>query len=124
MDRMDIQARRWIAVLAVVGVGVLSLAPAAFAQSSGTGYGGQSGVAGQTCQGGGSGGVAGETGNAGGGVAGATSGAAGNPNAASEAGEGNGVLAFTGTDIALLAGGGLLLLVTGFGLSRVVARSH
>jgi hypothetical protein len=117
------QARRWIAVLSVVAVGALVLAPAALAQSTGTGYGGESGVAGQTGQGGGSSGVTGQTtqggGNAGG-VAGETT--SGSGNVASQSAEGNRVLAFTGLDIALLAGGGLVLLGSGLALSRLVAR--
>ena len=92
-------------------IGILALTPAAFAQSSGTGYAGQGGVAGQVSQGGG--------GNGGGNgkVAGTT--------AASEAtppSNNNGVLAFTGLDLALIAGGGLLLLAGGVALSRMVAR--
>jgi hypothetical protein len=102
--------RRLVAILTVVGA--LALAPAAFAQSSGTGYGGQAGgVAGQTTQGGG--------GN-GNGVAGATQNS--NNPAATQASEGNGVLAFTGLDLALLAGGGLVLLASGVALSRLVGR--
>jgi hypothetical protein len=122
---MENRAKRWIATLGVLVVAALALAPAALGQSSGTGYGGQSGVAGQTGQGGGPGpsggsGVAGQTGNTGSGVAGETT--SGNGSAASQVGAGNGVLAFTGIDIALLAGGGLVLLVTGFGVSRLATR--
>jgi hypothetical protein len=103
--------RRLIAILTVVGA--LALAPAAFAQSSGTGYGGVSGVAGQTTQGNNSGG--------GNGVAGTTDN--GDPgSAATHATSGNGVLAFTGLDLALLAGGGLVLLASGVALSRLVGR--
>jgi hypothetical protein len=101
--------RRLVAILTVVGA--LALAPAAFAQSSGTGYGGEAGgVAGQTTQGGnGNGsGVAGEKTN-------------GNT-AATQATSSNGVLAFTGLDLALLAGGGLVLLASGVALSRLVGR--
>jgi hypothetical protein len=96
-------------------VGVLALAPAAVAQSTGTGYGGQAGgVAGQVQQGGG-----GEQG-----VAGASEqGGDGNGSAASSASSGNGVLPFTGLDLALIAGGGLLLLASGVALSRLVARN-
>lgn len=110
---MEKATKRLIAILAVVGVVALALAPAALAQSSGTGYGGQAGgVAGQTQQGnnGGGGGVAGKT----------QTGT--NGNAASEASGGNGVLAFTGLDLALLAGGGLVLLASGVALSRLVGR--
>jgi hypothetical protein len=113
--------RRLIAILSVVGVMALALAPAAFAQSSGTGYGGASGVAGQTTQGGSTGtspsnnsGVAGKTANGG------NSGNTGS--AATQASSGNGVLAFTGLDLALLAGGGLVLLASGVALSRLVGR--
>ena len=105
--------RRLIAILSVVGVMALAMAPAAFAQSSGAGYGGEAGgVAGQTTQGnnGGNGGANG--------VAGTTT----HGTAASNASEGNGVLAFTGLDLALLAGGGLVLLASGVALSRLVGR--
>src|SRR5436190_6655437 len=95
-----------VAMTAVVGV--LALTPAAFAQSTGTGYAGEGGVAGQVSQG--QGGVAGQT-------------ASGHSSAASNAsGGGGGVLAFTGLDLVLIAGGGLILLVGGIGLSRLVAR--
>ncbi|MDX6605687.1 MAG: hypothetical protein QOD14_227 [Solirubrobacterales bacterium] len=101
--------RRLVVILTVVGA--LALAPAAFAQSSGTGYGGEAGgVAGQTAQGGNNGnnsGVAGKTASG---------------TAATEATSSNGVLAFTGLDLALLAGGGLVLLASGVALSRLVGR--
>jgi len=99
---------KMVVALSVV-IGILALTPAAFAQSSGTGYAGQGGVAGQVSQGGGS-----NNGGGNGKVAGTT--------AASQASENNGVLAFTGLDLALIAGGGLLLLVGGVALSRMVAR--
>ncbi|MFL5906803.1 MAG: hypothetical protein ACJ75Z_04305 [Solirubrobacterales bacterium] len=98
-----------VAITAVVGV--LALAPAAFAQSTGTGYAGQGGVAGQVQQGG-EGGVAGQT----------ASGSNANGSAATNASGGGGVLAFTGLDLLLIAGGGLVLLVGGVALSRLVAR--
>jgi hypothetical protein len=99
--------RRLVAIITVVGA--LALAPAAFAQSSGTGYGGQAGgVAGATQNGSNNSGVAGTK----------TS----NPTAATQASTGNGVLAFTGLDLALLAGGGLVLLASGVALSRLVGR--
>ncbi len=103
--------RRLVAILTVVGA--LALAPAAFAQSTGTGYGGPAGgVAGQTAQGG--------NGSNGSGVAGNTSNSG---PAATQASTGNnGVLAFTGLDLALLAGGGLVLLASGVALSRLVGR--
>ena len=108
---------RGLCILTAVAA-VLALAPAAFAQSTGTGYGGQAGgVAGQVAPGGPpSGGGA-----AGGAAAGAPSGGA----AAAEAGEADegGLLAFTGLDVALIVGGGLLLLAGGVALSRVVARN-
>ena len=101
--------RRLVAILTVVGA--LALAPAAFAQSSGTGYGGPAGdVAGQTAQGGNNG-----NGN---GVAGTSN----SGPAATQTSTGNGVLAFTGLDLALLAGGGLVLLASGVALSRLVGR--
>jgi hypothetical protein len=97
-----------VAMTAVVAI--LALAPAAYGQSTGTGYAGEGGVAGQVSQGGG-------------GVAGATaSGHANNGTAASNASGGGGVLAFTGLDLALIAGGGLVLLAGGVALSRIVAR--
>jgi hypothetical protein len=109
--KVEKATRRLIAILSVVGVMALALAPAAFAQSSGTGYGGEAGgVAGQTTQGnngGGNNGVAGTTNHG---------------TVASNASEGNGVLAFTGLDLALLAGGGLVLLASGVALSRLVGR--
>jgi len=103
---------KMVVALSVV-IGVLALTPAAFAQSTGTGYAGEGGVAGQVSQGGG--GVAGTTAAGNGNVAGTT--------AASQASENNnGVLAFTGLDLILIAGGGLLLLAGGVALSRLVAR--
>ena len=100
--------RRLVVIVTVVGA--LALAPAAFAQSSGTGYGGAAGgVAGQTAQ-------CGNGNNSG--VAGTTT----NGTAATEATGSNGVLAFTGLDLALLAGGGVVLLASGVALSRLVGR--
>jgi hypothetical protein len=99
--------RRLVAILTVVGA--LALAPAAFAQSTGTGYGG---VAGQTAQG--SKDKSGVAGNGGGNNDGPV---------ATQASSSNGVLAFTGLDLALLAGGGLVLLASGVALSRLVGRS-
>ena len=97
--------RRLVAILTVVAA--LALAPAAFAQSTGTGYGG---IAGQTAQGSkDKSGVAANNGNDG--------------TAATQATSSNGVLAFTGLDLALLAGGGLVLLGSGLALSRLVGRS-
>ena len=92
---------------------VFALTPAALAQSqsSGAGYGGEGGgVAGQV-QGGGAAGQAGAGGGA--------------PNVASEAGnpDETGLLPFTGLDVALIVGGGLLLLAAGVGLSRMVERN-
>jgi hypothetical protein len=100
---------KMVVALSVV-IGILALTPAAFAQSSGTGYAGEGGVAGQVSQGGG--------GNEGGNgkVAGTTAASNATPS------NNNGVLAFTGLDLALIAGGGLLLLVGGVALSRMVAR--
>jgi hypothetical protein len=107
---------RGVCILTAVAA-VLALAPAAFAQSTGTGYGGQAGgVAGQVAPGGPPSG-----GEGAGAAAGAPSGGA----AAAEAGEAEegGLLAFTGLDVALIVGGGLLLLAGGVALSRVVARN-
>jgi hypothetical protein len=98
--------RRLVAILTVVAA--LALAPAAFAQSTGTGYGG---IAGQTAQG--SKDKSGVAGNSGGN---------GNGPTATQASTSNGVLAFTGLDLALLAGGGLVLLASGVALSRLVGR--
>ena len=99
-----------VAMSAVVAI--LALAPAAFAQSTGSGYSGEGGVAGQVQQG--EGGVAGQT-------ASGTNGTNGTA-AANASGGGGSVLAFTGLDLALIAGGGLVLLVGGVALSRPVAR--
>ena len=96
---------------------VFTLAPAAFAQSSGVGYGGQEGgVAGQVAPGGPP---------SDGGAAGVAEGAPSGGAVAAEAGEAEegGLLAFTGLDVALIVGGGLLLLAGGVALSRVVARN-
>ncbi|HEX3563074.1 MAG TPA: hypothetical protein VHU24_09580 [Solirubrobacterales bacterium] len=102
---MDKGTRRLVAIFTVVAA--LALAPAAFAQSTGTGYGG---IAGQTAQGSkDKSGVAGNNGTDG--------------TAATQASTSNGVLAFTGLDLALLAGGGLVLLASGMALSRLVGRS-
>ena len=100
--------RRLVAILTVVAA--LALAPAAFAQSTGTGYGG---IAGQTAQGSkDKSGVAGNNGTNG-----------NDGTVATQASSSNGVLAFTGLDLALLAGGGLVLLASGVALSRLVGRS-
>jgi hypothetical protein len=113
------KSRRLIVGLTVLGA--LTLAPAAFAQSTGTGYGGQGGVAGQVSPGGS---VAGQVGQGGEGpnVAGSTATGSSGP-AASQPSGGNRLLAFTGMDLALLAGGGLLLIGSGWALSRLVARN-
>jgi hypothetical protein len=97
---------RGVCFLAAV-VAVLALAPAAFAQTADPYAGLGGGTQGQVAAGGG--------GNAGGGA----------PSVASEPTEADsdGLLAFTGLDVALIAGGGLLLLACGVGLSRVVARN-
>jgi hypothetical protein len=109
---------RGVCILAAVAA-VLALAPAAFAQSSGVGYGGQAGgVAGQVAPGGAPGGAppGGAEGAAGAGGGGAAA-------AEARAPEEGGLLAFTGLDVALIVGGGLLLLAGGVALSRVVARN-
>jgi hypothetical protein len=98
---------RGVCILAAVAA-VLVLAPAAFGQIvepyAGTGGGTQGQV------------------GAGGAAGGAAEKAA--PSVASQPTEADtsGLLAFTGLDVALIAGGGLLLLVGGIGLSRLVAR--
>jgi hypothetical protein len=96
---------RGVCILAAVAA-VLALAPAAFAQTSDPYAGVGGGTQGQVAAGG----------NAGGG--------GGAPSVASEPTEADsdGLLAFTGLDVALIAGGGLLLLGGGVGLSRMVAR--
>jgi hypothetical protein len=95
--------RRLVTILTVVGA--LALAPAALAQSTGTGYDGPaSAVAGQTAQGNND-----KGGNTG-------------PVASQSASSGTGFLPFTGLDLVLLAGGGLVLLASGVALSRLVGR--
>jgi hypothetical protein len=114
VGKVEKAPRRLVILLTIVGV--LALAPSAVAQSTPTGYGGQAGgVAGQVQQGGAGGeqGVAGEAGAS----------QNGNGTAASNASSGNGVLPFTGLDLALIAGGGLMLLAGGVALSRLVARN-
>ena len=93
--------------LAVVVAAVLALAPAALAQSAGAGYGGEGG------------GVAGETASGGAPDVPNQAGAAGDVNPADE----GGLLPFTGLDVALMVGGGLLLLAAGVALSRMVSRN-
>jgi hypothetical protein len=96
---------RGVCILAAVAA-VLALAPAAFAQTdpyAGIGSGTQGQVAG--------------------GTGGGTAGNAGTPSVAAEPTDDGSVLAFTGLDVALIAGGGLLLLAGGVGLSRLVARN-
>ena len=79
----------------------LALAPAALANSSVETYGGQGGE------------VAGSVSSGGPTDLGATADADANSSSA---------LPFTGLDLELLAGGGLLLLLGGFGMARMVAR--
>jgi hypothetical protein len=99
---------RGVCILAAV-VAVLALAPAAFAQTADPYAGTGGGTQGQVAAGGG-------------GTAGGN--AAGTPSVAAEPTESDsGLLAFTGLDVALIAGGGLLLLASGVGLSRLVARN-
>jgi hypothetical protein len=95
---------RGVCILAAVAA-VLVMAPAAFGQDPYAGTG--SGTQGQVAGGGGGGGTAGN---------------AGTPSVAAEPTDDGSVLAFTGLDVALIAGGGLLLLAGGVGLSRLVAR--
>jgi hypothetical protein len=104
--------RRLIACVTVIGA--LALAPAAFAQSTGTGYAGPGGVAGQVQSGG--------NGNNGNNNPGNQGEVAGQTAASQATDNSNGVLAFTGLDLALIAGGGLVLLAGGMALSRIVAR--
>ena len=112
MDRRSIGT--YAALLAVLAL--LVTASSAFAQAPVPGYGGQaSDVAGVTTQGGDDGNGSAQE------VAGATTeGPAGSEAVAASAS--NGVLPFTGVDLILIAGGGLVLLGTGVALSRVVAR--
>ena len=103
MEKATGSITRGVCILAAVAA-VLVLAPAAFAQTdpyAGTGSGTQGQVAG------GGGGSAGN---------------AATPSVAAEPTDDGSVLAFTGLDVALIAGGGLLLLAGGVGLSRLVAR--
>jgi hypothetical protein len=82
---------------AMIVAGALALAPAAMAENSSVGtYAGQ-----------------------GGDLAGLVSG--GDPSGTAAA-DSSGSLPFTGLDVKLLAGGGLLLLLAGVGMARVVAR--
>jgi hypothetical protein len=84
----------------VTAILALALAPAAFAQNvSGQGYGGQGAE-----------------------VAAVTAGGdPGDPSSTGSASSGS--LPFTGLDVTLLAGGGLLLLLIGVGMSRAVKDS-
>jgi len=109
---MKTSARRGVAI-AIAALVVLAFAPSALAQAPIRGYGGQAGdVAGQVGGGAGGGGVGNET----------AAGGAG-PAASEAAASDGGVLAFTGLDLGLIAGGGLLLIVTGVALSRIVVRN-
>ncbi len=129
MEKGLISSRRLVVALLSVFT-VLALAPAAMAQAPVGGYGGTAGTTadqvaqgtpGQVAQG-----TAGETANqvaegtegGGGGAAGADN----NGSVAAATESGSGVLPFTGLDLALLIGGGLVLIATGVVLSRVVAR--
>lgn len=101
MEKATGSITRGVCILAAV-VAVLVLAPAASATVdpyAGIGSGTQGQVAG-------------------GGTAGKAA-----PSVASEPSDNGSVLAFTGLDVALIAGGGLLLLAGGVGLSRLVARN-
>ncbi len=90
---------RMILSTAVVVV-ALALAPAAFANNSSVEtYGGQ-----------------------GGDVAGSVAGGGPTDPGATGAASNSSALPFTGLDLELLAGGGLLLLLGGFGMARMVAR--
>lgn len=87
-------------VVAIVAVGLMASAPAAVAQE--TAVDGYQGVAGET-----------QTGVEGDAAVGAASGSGSVD---------DGALPFTGLDLGLALGGGLLLLGIGLALSRVVAR--
>jgi hypothetical protein len=96
---------RGVCILAAVAA-VLALAPAAFAQTADPYAGVGGGTQGQVA----------------GGTAGGNAGGAPVASEPTEPADSDGLLAFTGLDVALIAGGGLLLLVGGVGLSRMVAR--
>lgn len=91
-------------VFAVIAALMLVLAPVSFGENSSVGtYGGSGGsVAGSVASG----------------SAGSGSGATASPTASSSSG-----LPFTGFDVALLAGGGLLLVLGGFAMARMAARN-
>jgi len=91
---------------AVVAALMLVLAPVSFGQNSSVGtYGGSGGsVAGSVASG----------------TAGSGPGSAASPTATASSSSG---LPFTGFDVALLAGGGLLLVLGGFAMARMVART-
>jgi hypothetical protein len=108
LNESEHKVKKLTGLTIVMVIAALALAPAAFAQSTGTGYGGTAGgVAGQVAQGG--------NGNN-------PNGTAGTGSVATRASGNSGFLPFTGLDVALLIGGGLLLLGTGVGLSRLVGR--
>jgi hypothetical protein len=92
---------------AVVAALMLVLAPVSFGENSSVGtYGGSGGsVAGSVASG----------------SAGSGPGSAASPTATASSSSG---LPFTGFDVALLAGGGLLLVLGGFAMARMVARSE
>lgn len=91
--------KKFIATIIATSVLALALAPAAIAQnSSAEVYGGQGTEA----------------------VAGATGGGPEDPGATASSNES--ALPFTGLDVGLLAGGGLLLLLIGLGMARVIPR--
>lgn len=105
---MEKAIRRLFATLTVVGL--LAIVPAAYGQDAANPY---QGVAGSTA-----GQVAGDKGDGKG-----TNGTSAESAAAQTTQPNNtSVLAFTGLDLALIAGGGFLLLAMGVGLSRFVAR--
>jgi hypothetical protein len=91
-------------VFAVIAALMLVLAPVSFGENSSVGtYGGSGGsVAGSVASG----------------SAGSGSGATASPTASSSSG-----LPFTGFDVALLAGGGLLLVLGGFAMARMADRN-
>ena len=94
-------------ICAIAVIATLAFAPATWGQTSTEGYAGQGGnTLAEVSQGTGPGGGPG----------------GGSPPAGPSA-EGSGTLAFTGLDLGLIAGGGLLLLALGAGMARMLPRA-
>jgi hypothetical protein len=94
-------------ICAFAVIATLAFAPATWGQTSTEGYAGQGGnTLAEVSQGTGPGG-----------------GPGGSPPAGPSA-EGSGTLAFTGLDLGLIAGGGLLLLALGAGMARMLPRAE